>query len=280
MLYLDILKSGSPRFHSSGHFITQRPSMHPRRRMKLFVLLVGVEGQCRIAQEGREYTLGAGDYMLLFANHEHYGVAPTEGTQAHYWCHFYLDRAEVSDAEEANGIVEYGHLPDPEKYDILFRQLTDAEYGKYVDDALRHKVCDAYVSVILGELADDVAKSRSESGRLLVSSVKEWVKNHCAESITPSDVAEQFGYHPDYLTALFRRATGKTLCAYIKEVRVRKAKKLLITTDLRVGEVAHEVGFPDERYFMRVFRRTEGITPTEYRNAYFNLHINMDERRE
>lgn len=272
MLHWDIENSGPIRFASSGRYITQKPSVHPRRNLSSFGLLVGVEGECRIAQDGREYALGPGDYMLLLPGHEHYGTAPTTGTQSHYWCHFYASDAGIDETE--NGLAEFGHLPDPGKYDILFRQLTDAEYKKYANDALRQRICDAYTTVILGELANDMAQVHSEEGRLIVSSVKEWIKLRSSEAISPAMVAEQFGYHPDYLTSVFRRATGKTVCAYIKEVRIGKAKKLLITTDMKIGQIAAAVGFADEKYFMRVFRRSEGITPTEYRNVRFNLHVN------
>lgn len=273
MLYWNIMKSGEIRFASSGHFKTQRRSLHPRRRLNCFVLLVGTSGECRIAQDDREYTLGAGDYLLLFPEHEHYGVEPTKGAQSHYWCHFWADGAVVSEQE---GVAEYGHLCEPEKIDILFRQLTDAEYGYYAEDALRKRICDAYVSIILSEIAGAATGKEKEGGRLMVSAVKEWVKVHSSEPITPTDVAEQFGYHSDYLTSVFRRATGKTMCAYIREVRIRRAKTLLITTDMRIGQIAAAVGFADERYFMRAFRQAEGITPTKYRNAHFNLHENNE----
>ena len=274
MLYLDVLKSGKPVFLSSGHFVTQRPSTHPRRRLRYFVLLVGTEGECRIAEDGEEFILRAGDYLLLLANREHYGTAPTEGKQSHYWCHFCLEEAEVF--ETNGGVARYGSLREPEKYDILFRQLTNAEYGAWSDSVLRQRVCDSYLTVILNEMMNDSAKGRDEKGSLVISSVKEWIKMNIDRPIVPAEVAEQFGYHPDYLTAMFRRATGKTVCSYINEVRIRRAKKWLLTTDMRVGEVARAVGFSDERYFMRVFRRIEGVTPTEYRNAHSHLHQNNE----
>ena len=274
MMWLDVINGGRISFSSSGHFVTQRPSLHPRRRLGCFVLLVGTEGECRIAQDGREYTLGVGDYLLLFANHEHYGVCPTEGKQSHYWCHFYLEDPIIS--ESPSGIPEYGHLAEAERFDILFRQLINAEYGKWADATLQQHACDSYVSIILDEMINEAACDRAEKGNLVVSSVKEWIKMNIDRPITPAEVSEQFGYHPDYLTAMFRRATGKTLCSYINEIRIRRAKKWLLTTDMRVGEIAHAVGFSDERYFMRVFRRVEGITPTEYRNAHSHLHQNNE----
>lgn len=276
MLFFDPLASGAVGFASSGHFMTLRNSTHPKRKLDHFVLLLGTEGECKIVQNGTEYTLGAGDYLLLFPNREHYGSAPTNGKQSHYWCHFYVESPRISEDASPNAIAEFGHLASTEKYDILFRQLIDAEYGKYSNDALRKRICAAYTSAVLYELANDTEATLKTEGKLIISSVKEWIKLHSSERISVSDVAEAFSYNPDYLTSVFKQCTEKTVCAYINEVRVKKAKKLLITTDMRIKEIASHVGFADERYFMRVFGRLEGVSPTKYRNAYFNLHINSD----
>ena len=52
---------------------------------------------------------------------------------------------------------------------------------------------------------------------------------------------------------------------YLQNLRLNKAKELLITTDDKVGEIAHKTGFSDERYFGKLFKQCEGMTPSEYR---------------
>ena len=60
--------------------------------------------------------------------------------------------------------------------------------------------------------------------------------------------------------------TGKNISDYIAELRIEKAKELLIGTDLKIGEIADAIGIPSRATFLRVFQKIENITPTEFRN--------------
>ncbi|MBR3893930.1 MAG: helix-turn-helix transcriptional regulator [Clostridia bacterium] len=278
MLRLDLLRGGRVRFASSGKFVSMRSSVHPHRVLDQFVLLIGIDGKSRIRHDGREYVLEEGSYLLLFAGKKHGGIAPTEGKQSHFWCHFWVDSPVVTE-EEGSGIAEYGRLPSNDKYRLLFSQLIDAEYGKYADEAVRRRVCDAYTEIILGELLSDTSlllREETDKGKRLIANVKEWLRLHYRETIDLESAARAFGYHPDYLNSIFRKETGKTVCVYLRGVRIEKAKKLLLDTDLRVKEIAAAVGFRDEHYFMRAFHNAEGVTATEFRNTYFHLHHNTD----
>ena len=282
MMHLDIMRSGRISFLSSGEFISTRSSVHPRRTLNHFVLLVGTNGKCRIRHDSREYVLEEGSYLLLFPEKEHAGVAPTEGNQSHFWCHFQIDDPVIAE-DSVCGIAEYGRLTSHDKYRLLFKQLIDAEYRKSINEALRRRVCNAYTEIILSEIFFDIEEAQKErrenaekKGKLLISKVKEWLRLHYREPIGLKSAAIEFGYHPDYLNEVFRKETQKTICAYLKEIRIEKAKKLLLTTDMRIKEIASAVGFEDEHYFMRAFRKEAGVTATKFRNTYFHLHINTD----
>ena len=174
-------------------------------------------------------------------------------------------------------LPESGRLAQPEKYTVLFRQMIDAEYREYADPKNRSRICDAYLSILLSSLCDDCArgqKQKGDKGAALVERVAEWIRLHACEGIQPSDAAEHFGYNGDYLTQLFHRLTGQTVGEYINRRRIDEAKKLLVDTSLRIGEVAARTGFRDEKYFMKLFRRMENITPTKYRSTCARLHQN------
>ena len=70
---------------------------------------------------------------------------------------------------------------------------------------------------------------------------------------------------PGHLTTVVRRRTGRTVQEWIIERRMAEARSLLADTDLPVGEVARRVGMPDPGYFSRLFRRTHGASPREWR---------------
>ncbi|MBE6611612.1 MAG: helix-turn-helix domain-containing protein [Ruminococcaceae bacterium] len=279
MLYYEILTEIT--HESAGQFIAVGNPVHPRRILDSHVLLIGCEGSYPICVGGREYTLTEGTFLLLPAGVEHYGTAPASDVQSHLWCHFDAQTVSVEEMPEADGALilpESGRIAHFEKYTVLFRQMIDAEYSEYANGENRRRICDAYISILLASLSDDCRREKKltagDKGAALVERVAEWIRLHACEGIQPADVSEHFGYNGDYLTLLFRRHKGLTIIEYINRRRIDVAKKLLVDTSLRIGEVAARAGFRDEKYFMKLFRRMENITPTEYRRTCARIHQN------
>lgn len=85
------------------------------------------------------------------------------------------------------------------------------------------------------------------------------------------------GQSHDHVSRRFRAAYGMTPLAYLNRLRMERAKDLLSTTELRVSEVAHRLGFEDFRYFTRLFRKVTGSTPREHRSARQRSAENAEE---
>ena len=73
---------------------------------------------------------------------------------------------------------------------------------------------------------------------------------------------------------LFKKETGYTLIQYLNRTRIEVAKRLSETDGITVKETAYSSGFSDEKYFMRMFKKQEGMTPLEYREAFRKHSIN------
>ena len=69
---------------------------------------------------------------------------------------------------------------------------------------------------------------------------------------------------PEYLSNLFAKETGMTFSNYLKKVRIEKAKELILTTDMKIYEVACSVGYPDQKYFSKVFKEYTGVSAKQY----------------
>lgn len=282
---LVISNLGDVRFATAGQFVARNHPLHPRRCLDSHVLLIGCTGTYPITQGSRNYTLGEGDFMLLVAGEEHYGIAPASAGQSHLWCHFHTVEstsitADTTGCEAKLVLPEFGKIMHMEKFRILFRQLIDAEYRDYADPRSRQSICDAYIRILLAELYDDCCAAQTDDhagrGDVLAAQVTEWIRLHAKDGIQPHDVAAHFQYSNDYLTKILRQATGMTISTCINRHRLETAKKHLINTDLRINEIAERSGFSDEKYFMKVFRQYEHVTPTEYRKTYYRVHINSD----
>jgi len=86
-------------------------------------------------------------------------------------------------------------------------------------------------------------------------------------SVTLSEVARRFNYTESYLSALIRKMTGMTFTEIVARIRIRRAKALLLTTEMPVREIARRCGYPSVEHFCRIFRRDVGQTPTGYRSG-------------
>ncbi|WP_127587155.1 response regulator [Paenibacillus koleovorans] len=89
-----------------------------------------------------------------------------------------------------------------------------------------------------------------------------------------SELAKEVGFTENYLSVLFRKETGETITDYITQVRMKKAKELLLSPDNKIYEVSEMAGYPDPNHFSRVFKQMEGMYPSEYRK-----HVLSDRTR-
>lgn len=82
-------------------------------------------------------------------------------------------------------------------------------------------------------------------------------------------IAQKFGYHPSYPTSVFKCYCGCTITEYLNRQRIRVAKNFLTSEPkLTLGEISEQIGIADEKYFMWLFKRYEGITATSYRKSF------------
>ena len=92
----------------------------------------------------------------------------------------------------------------------------------------------------------------------------QYIETNLAQPISLRDVARAVRLNPDYLGRIFRHHVGESIGTYIRRRRLATAKNLL-ASDLSVKEAGAAAGFRDALYFSRVFRREEGLSPSEYR---------------
>lgn len=108
-------------------------------------------------------------------------------------------------------------------------------------------------------------ESNSQSGHVLKQALEYIDSHYCDESISLNEVAARAGVSPNHLSSVFSQNMQKTLIEYITNKRMEKAKKLLKTTNVSTGSIAAEIGYKDPRYFSFVFKKTQGMSPREYR---------------
>lgn len=102
----------------------------------------------------------------------------------------------------------------------------------------------------------------------LVQSLLVIIEQSYMEDLSLSILADQAGFNASYLSRLFKMETGKGFVQYLREVRMKHARQLLVETTLTSAEVARRVGFWDEKHFRRIFKKDFELTPGEYRERF------------
>jgi len=94
----------------------------------------------------------------------------------------------------------------------------------------------------------------------------DYIQEHHRETIRLEQIVHHLGISESRLILLFKKNTGKTPINYINQVKINHAKDLLLNSDKTIKETAFELGFQDEFYFSRVFKKLEGISPKDFRS--------------
>jgi AraC-like DNA-binding protein/ligand-binding sensor protein len=99
----------------------------------------------------------------------------------------------------------------------------------------------------------------------VITRAREYIQEHQTEKLSLSQVAKAVNTSTFYFCKLFKKVTGINFTDYLSRVRIEKAKNLLLNPNLRVSEIAFEVGFQSLTHFNRVFKNAVGQSPTRYR---------------
>ena len=101
-----------------------------------------------------------------------------------------------------------------------------------------------------------------------IHSITRYLQEHMAEDVSLTVLAEQFHLSGQYISQLFKNEIGVNFLAYLTNIRMEKAKKLLLSTSMSIGEISEQLGYGDYRVFTKVFKKSEGITPSQYRRDF------------
>ncbi len=238
-------------------------------------------------------VMDAGDTAQLVAESADYNV-PTEGD--------FLEKLKRMNADEVPDMLDNMMKgPDKEQFDgMLGRYHTLIKILKACVQVISEANPEADrkdIAVELSASTDIFSSSGSRdafrecAGQLLqtalkmkrgstehhvkhnyvISRAEEYVKqNFCDPNITLITVASFVHMSPAHFSTVFSQTEGKSFISYLTGLRIEKAKKLLASSDKKLSDIAMEIGYNEPNYFSHVFRKSEGLTPKEYRNRFFS----------
>ena len=120
-----------------------------------------------------------------------------------------------------------------------------------------------FISALMRETSESKPHSTSSSSQYVLNAI-EYIQFNYSHDITIDDVAKRGGVSPSHLYRVFMLNVGQSPIDYLTEYRINEACKLLRAGNLSIAEVAISVGFFDQFYFSRVFKRAKGVPPSKY----------------
>jgi AraC-like DNA-binding protein len=283
-------------FISCGQFVSSEPWIHTKRNLKSFEIIIGVEKTLYITEEDVQYEVKPGDILLLLSTHTHQGHKVCEPGVSFYWCHFFcssfyslIDSKTMEDEvislrsnpafdSISNIYIPINSTPQRiERINILFNQLLDIANANYFNK----RILDYILTTLLIEISEQglanfqTSKEKTKVDKNLVKIV-EWIRINAMDPLSVISIAEKFNYNPDYLSRIFKQKHGITIQEFIHFLKISKAKDLLSSTNMGIKQIAYKVGVSDEKYFMKLFKKYEKLTPTEFRKAYYRTHLNKE----
>src|SRR5690625_411007 len=170
--------------------------------------------------------------------------------------------SEFEYAQEAlrHGVVRY-----------LLKPIGKKRFIKAVEEALKRQE-EQDKSVLMAKIIDEdlIDIHGKDAFARGISESLDYIEEHYHEEISLQKVADAVHLNPSYLSTLFKDELKLSFTQYLTKVRIRRAKHLLITTDLHVTEIAEQVGYSTAKYFNKVFKEYVGETPSAFRKANVN----------
>lgn len=272
------------------------PYVHRRRTPGEYIIYLIRQGEMYLAENDILYTLKPGDFFFMDPDRTHVGKKAT--CCEYYYIHFQyssLTALELTDTELGEKLREqklqslmmdssrrnlageellmlpkYFHLASDAGYHVTTQLLNEAIAFHNSPTAGCAALCACRVLEALVHISRQfLAAGLQETGNQSRGSRKVWelldyLNMFYYEAISGDSLEERFGCNFDYMNRLFRQSVGKPVFQYLTEVRVAHAQELLVTSLMKVSQISEKVGFSDESYFSKVFKRHTGVSPTNY----------------
>ena len=277
-----------------GSLSAIRPHTSKREKLQSYLCFMVEDGEGELVYEGKKYELRSGDVVFIDCRKAYShstGMNPNAGLWSLRWCHFYGPSMPAIYAK----YCERGGLPVIRGADVSVDLARGADMGRRDDVS-----CGADVSQYAAILTDiytlasssDYIRDMRINGKLNdlltllmesswhreahtnapkkmeISRVKSFLDEHYKEKLSLESVASHFFIDKHYLARLFKEQYGVTLVTYLQQVRITHAKRMLRFTDKSIEEIGLEYGIGELNYFSRVFKKLEGVSPSEFRRVW------------
>lgn len=280
MLYINSTDTIDAQFISAGTFIHEAGWVHSSRIIDSYEIMVPIKGALPMRVGTTEYVVKPGTLLVIPPNVHHTGAAPTATFVRFDWFHFMLTGVRpvaqplvLSEQIKRAGLLLPAFTDElmMDRIYMLATQLLDVYQAQGRQAYLRSILCSMLYEIAMQER---VVLDKKAHGDRALQPVKEWIRIHATENITLNQIAAFFAYNPSYLSRMYKAKMNRTISEEIEHFRLQAAETQLLETTNTVDQIGRSVGYADPKYFMRIFKKHENMTPTQFRRAYERRHFN------
>ncbi|MCD7806870.1 MAG: AraC family transcriptional regulator [Lachnospiraceae bacterium] len=227
-----------------------------------YIFIYCTEGKGDIYVDGKRFTLRENEAFCIprFRRHRYY--ACEEDPWSILWVHFKGEDARYYPVEECR-IIKFTTANATNRMLFLFELLFRVLEGNY---ALGNFIYISQVlSLILAETYHREKQNSVMEQNKHVTSVIRYMQSHLNENLTLEQLVDEFGLSKSYLNVIFKKHTQHAPMDFFLHLKMREACRMLKVTELYVYEVAQRLGYRDQYYFSRIFKKVVGVSPNEYK---------------
>lgn len=232
-----------------------------------YVLIYCTAGEGWFKIHNKKFQVGANQFFILPKNTEHAYGSNANNPWTIYWIHFDGEKASFF----ANGFdVPTNISPNSNSriedrlriFEEMFLTLKKG-YSKY---NLYYTITSLFYFLgsikFLGEYRESSTQDKQKD---IIDDVIHFMHENIERKLTLKDLASNAGLSASHLSAVFQKRTGYSPLRYFIHLKIQEACHYLDFTDLKINQICFKFGFEDPFYFSRIFTKTMGISPTEYR---------------
>ncbi len=283
-----------------GKNLSQTPHQNSRRISEDYIWYLVTDGELYINESGNNHVLKKGDCFLFEPKLLHYGIKPSY--HQFYYVHFRspaLAALELSDEEwfakaaldNKTCLTELDplalsdsqiilpkkmHIDDPCVLSDLIHTLEKAEGRRNIRLENYNTLCACQIQEVFVSLHRYLvfstlkSSNRSSESTQRINEVITYLNTNYKRKLTGAIIEKELSYNFDYLNQLIRKNLDTTIFKMLESIRIEAAKSLIFTSNFSLEQISSEVGFKDETYFSKVFKKHTGFSPLRYKKQAQN----------
>lgn len=251
-----------------GELQAQKTHINKRNNLASYLFFIVLSGSGTLEYNQKIYSLSAGDCVFLDC-HKMYSHQTSKNLWKLQWIHFYGPAmASIYEKYIERGGQPYFHPKNLSAFQSVWEKIYHlAESSDYIRDMRINENLTSLLTLLMEESwHPDNRRTSSKKQNLL--EIKDYLDKHYEEKITLDDLSSRFFINKFYLTRIFKIQFGVSVNNYILQIRISHAKQLLRFTNKTVESIGIECGLGAVPYFSRMFKKVEGISPSEYRKRW------------